>query len=232
MEQRDPYWRLMVLVAVLAGLLALGLIVLNPELWLTRGARFLGFSVQSPFAADYSADPKGQRMQAMQAWFLQDVLNDAGGGLPTDWFLTPVPTATGQAAATPTLLVWTVTPDGMTATVSQTAPVLVTLTLPVLRTPTRTPTGFLPSHTNSPFITPTRTQAASATPLLPTITQPSFPTPTSGYLPSQTNTPLPPPTNTPSSPPTPTSGYPPPPTPTSGYPPPSTPEATATRAYP
>lgn len=216
----SPYGRLMTSLVLLLAAGGLILILLSMSLWITTGGRLLRISLHSPFAADYSADPRILVMVPVQTGLVGDFFQDNPtqfAGLPTvvSGLLTPIPTITpflppGQTS-TPLVLVPTST--SIPATTEPSPPTATwtfepTWTFQPTLTPTRTltpPPGSTPTlgPTQPPTALPTPTRTATAT-VRPTFTW----TPTW----TATVTPTPKPTHTNTSTPTPT------PTATWGYP--------------
>ena len=217
-----------VIVMVLFSALLLWFV--NP-VGILAGFQFVPISLQSPLNADYSADPRQQRINPLQLEIIGDAIVDRQATADVERIIvelsTPVPTITPM-------------PELLTSTPGSVLPTLVPSDTPI---PTLAPTGEATSESPTPTLTATMTLTGTLQPTstftmtwTPTNTLPaatSRPTntrvpptntsqpPTNTSVPP-TNTPIPP-TNTPV-PPTNTSvpptAYPPPPTsePTSSYP--------------
>ncbi len=201
-NQQDLYWRLMLFLAVLTGILGLALILVNPELWMPAWRRLIPRHLHSPYVADYSADPRWFSIPAMGEGLIEDVLDDLDPGvLPTlrDQLLTPVPTITPNGlipTSTATLIlsptpgpsptqtltpVFTFTPTGVLPTRTPTRPA-PSITLP----PNQTHTAVPPTQTSlPPIITSTAVPPTAIpptpippTPIPPTATLDPYPIPT------------------------------------------------------
>ncbi|MBN1371576.1 MAG: hypothetical protein JW987_06510 [Anaerolineaceae bacterium] len=220
---RAVFWGMMFALVLIGGLAAIALTLFATD-WLDSN-RLLSVNLHSPMRADYSADPRGFLVPAVNLNLIGEVLRqEPVNGAPVDpndplstvvvVLQTPVPTVTPQFAPT----------NGPLP--SPTESLLPTATLGPGETPLATPTL---TSTSPATATATLSSASTAT-LGPTATQrpptstPRPPTatsapPTATSVPP-TNTPLPPPTNTPVPPPTstPDTGYPVPPTPGDPYP--------------
>ncbi len=204
-DEKNYFWKLILFLTMLIGILGVALVLLNPDLWLRLSQRIIPRSLHSPFTADYSPDLYGFLFPAVDERIVGDVISRRDPGvLPTleNLLLTPVPTVTPAGPLIPTP---TGAPAGPTPTPGHTLTVTLTITLtpsltatlPAGVTPsatpfyTRTPTRTLPPPTNTlpPGITPTRTLIPTHTSVVPSPTG-NVP-PTSTTQPIITNTPVP-----------------------------------------
>lgn len=210
-------WGRALILLLVLSLLALGAALFSLGLRST-GPRDIAVALHSALKADYSADPRGALVAAVEVDIIEAAIQDApttaietpgrfatlAAGLQT-----PVPTVTprptqpgGESAPSPTgsaLPADTITPGAAEASPTPSAsatPTAVTFT--PSPTVTRTPRPPATS-TRLPTQPPTNTTVptSSFTPVvLPTDTPPP-PPPTDTPLPPPTETPPPPPTNTP-----------------------------------
>ncbi|HNS37931.1 MAG TPA: hypothetical protein PKM01_09110, partial [Anaerolineaceae bacterium] len=135
-KERATYWRFLLLLMLLAAALVLGLILVDAELRLRGLSGLLEVPLHSPFQADYSADPRGQPIAAMNDSLLRDLFEP--GFLPTLTAFVPTITPAGPLAATPT----------------PAAPIFTPL-------PTSTAAPGMPSSTPLPTATPLPTWTAT-----------------------------------------------------------------------
>jgi hypothetical protein len=232
------FYSLLTLLFVLAGVVLLLSILLNPESWLRQTRLSLAPGIHSPLFSDYSADLRGALAAPAEMRLLEEALiaQQVDPSEVIEELLTPVPSVTprpdGSQPTQPAAI--ETTPAGPTATLAGFTSTLAPGVTPSLTlTPTETliaiftqtaqatPTSTATVHyTSTPGPTTTSTPRSSATSGPgPTATWTPTPTPTRTRTPTQTAT------RTPTA--TPTRTFTPTRTPTSGsYPPPVTPQPT------
>lgn len=212
---RAMFWGMMFTLVLIGGLAAIALALFATD-WLDSN-RLLGVSLHSPMRADYSADPRGFLVPAVNLNLIGEVLRQQPvNGAPVDpndplatvviVLQTPVPTVTPQFASTNAALQPTPTePLAPTATLgvgetplatlasTATSRATATSTRPAASTVTQPPPTQGPTVTQRPPTSTPRPPTQTSQP--PTATQ--VPPTNTPVLP--TNTPVPPPTAVPPS---------------------------------